>query len=366
VLVVFSVVAYFCVGLFTLAFGRRFPSHVNGDARGSTGTSFTVFLPTFNESSNIEEKLANVFQQTAFDEMPGELLIYDCSTDNTREIVRAYSSKFAKIRLIEETERRGVPAAFNSAIREAKGDVIIKTDCDSLANSSYDISRLIQTILSDERIGGVSGICINKEREGGFRNLVTRLQIAETNLDSTIVAHSSSLVAFKKGIAQPVDPQSMAEDTEEFVRIRRLGFKTVVNPTVISTERIPSTIVNRLKQKKRRASGIMRVLVQNIDLLFNRRFGLYGTVIFPLNFFLLIVSPLLLLSDAIVLWVYAFSLGIVPLILATTLLVGVLLVYVTNRPVSFAAALDIQIFALLGLIDMVRSPATPTWKVHRN
>ena len=325
--------------------------------------TFSVFLPTFNESTGIVRKLDDLLSQTAFKKYDGEILVYDCSADQTRQLVREYACKDARIKLIEQSERTGVAKTFNEAIKQAKGEVFVKTDCDSTAASTEELARLIQVFPADDHVGGVTGICLNVGREGAFRSLLTRLQIAESNLDSTIVAHSSSYVAFRRGALAPVDPDSMAEDTEEFLRIRKMGLRTLVDDDVRSVEQVPTNIHDRISQKQRRAQGIVRVLLQNVRMMFNPSYGDYGLVVFPINFFLLVVSPFLLLICLIgMLWLSLVGgyFGAVGAGLLT-----ILVSYFIGRPSWLAALLDMQIFALIGTLNVLVGRHTATWKIYR-
>jgi hypothetical protein len=61
-------------------------------------------------------------------------------------------------------------------------------------------------------------------------------------------------MCFKMSLAEPVDVNSMAEDTEELVLIRRQGHKVVGDPSVIAEEEeVPDDFRKRRLQKDRRA-----------------------------------------------------------------------------------------------------------------
>ena len=344
---------------FVIIHGRR--TLIKRDPNAAV--SFTVFLPTYNEGTSIVRKLDNLLSQTAFKKYDGEILVIDCSTDQTRKLVREYACKDARIKLIEQPERTGNARTFNEAINQARGEILVKTDCDSTAASSEELARLIQVFPADDHVGGVTGICLNIGREGAFRSLLTKLQIAESNVDSTIVAHSPSYVGFRRSALTFVDPESMAEDTEEFVRIRKMGLRTLVDDDVRSVELVPTRFHDRIAQKQRRAQGIIRVLLQNMKIMFNPSYGSYGSVVFPINFFLLVVSPILLLICLIsTLWL-SFVAGYLGAVLAG--LLAVLVSYLIGRPSWLAALLDIQIFALIGTLNILVGRHTATWKIYR-
>jgi len=357
-----STVPYGTIAVLVMIFGRK--STIKR-ARSQT-ISFSVFLPTFNEKATIERKLDDLMTQTAFGKYDGEVLVYDCSTDGTRGILDEYALRDRRIRIIEQRTRMGVARAFNEAMDEAEGDLLVKTDSDSLSRSSENLAHLLEAFSANDHVGGVTGVCVNVGREGAFRGLMTRLQIAETNLDSTVIAHSSSLVAIRRSALEKVDPDSMAEDTEEFLRVRRAGLRTIVDPSVVSVERTPSAFFDRFQQKQRRAHGIIRALCQNADMLFNPRYGRYGMIVLPVNFFLLLISPSLLLVDLLGLIYLAFTIHLLVGLVGVVALILISSCYLSRRPSWLVATVDLQLFALVGMLNLLLGKSNSTWKVYRD
>ena len=318
----------------------------------------SVFLPTFNEERNISKKLDDLLQQT----YPiSEILVIDCSTDNTPRIVEEYRKKYNNIKLIKQQERIGMAKTLNEALKKANGEIIVKTDCDSLTKSPNALKELVANF-SDQRIGAVSGVCINNGLEGYFRSFMTRLQIAESNLDSTIIAHATSLLAYRKVAVVDVNPNSLNDDAEEFVLIRKKGYRTVIDALVVSQEEIPETFRKRRLQKDRRAAGTIKVLLQNLSIFFNPKFGLYGLVVFPIDLFLLVVSPILLLTISVLLGYILFT--ITPIILVPYLfLIFSPFVFYTVKKVDWLVALvDLQLSGLMGTLRLLLKRDSPKWE----
>jgi len=319
----------------------------------SSRPTVSVFLPTCNEEGNVARKLDNLLGQN----YPiHEVLVFDCSTDRTPEIVRQYIKHNQNIRLIPQESRIGVANTFNEFLKQTTGDIIVKTDCDSFTLYNSALRELVASF-ADPRIGGVSGICRTAGVEGSYRSLITTLQIAESNLDSAIIAHSSSVLAFQRTCVDPVDSDSMAEDTEEFVRIRRMGYRTIVNPEVVSQEQVPSNFLGRRAQKDRRAEGVVRVLIRNRSILFNPRYGLYGLIVFPWNFFLLTISPFLLVMGLII--IAYVSITELPVI-GAALVLGLVAMLGLKRHLLLSLV-DIQLSGLIGTINTLLRKPRPIW-----
>jgi cellulose synthase/poly-beta-1,6-N-acetylglucosamine synthase-like glycosyltransferase len=349
-----SFIPYTAIGLIVFVFGRK--QLIEKDY--FYHPTVTVYLPTYNEEKNIARKLDNLLQQT----YPiDEILIYDCSDDSTKQIILDYQKRHGNIKLVDQKERIGMARTLNEALNTSKGEIIIKTDCDSLAKSKDSLKELISSF-SDQKIGGVSGICVNKGVEGDFRSFMTRLQVAESNIDSTIVAHATSFLAFRKGVIEDVNPDSVADDTEEFVLIRKKGYRTIIDSAVCSEEELPKSFRDRRLQKDRRSQGIVEVMLRNFSVLFNPKYGYYGLVVFPMDFFLLVISPFVILLDIALIGYQLFLINSLLLVPYALILVLPFALYNKRKLSPLVALIDLQLAGLLGTLYSIIGKSGAKWK----
>ena len=90
----------------------------------------SIIMPNFNCEKYIGETVESVLNQTYTD---WELLIVDdCSTDKSVEIIRSFMEKDGRIKLFINEKCGGAAASRNRAIREAKGKWIAFLDSDDL------------------------------------------------------------------------------------------------------------------------------------------------------------------------------------------------------------------------------------------
>lgn len=88
----------------------------------------SIIMPSWNTAGFIGKSIESVLQQTYTD---WELIIVDdCSTDNTDEIVAGYDD--ARIRYIKNESNSGAALTRNRALRAAKGEWIAFLDSDDL------------------------------------------------------------------------------------------------------------------------------------------------------------------------------------------------------------------------------------------
>ena len=89
----------------------------------------SVIMPSYNTAEYISESIASVRKQSYAD---WELIIVDdCSTDNTDEIVKSFLSD-KRIKYIKNETNSGAAVSRNRALREAKGKWISFLDSDDL------------------------------------------------------------------------------------------------------------------------------------------------------------------------------------------------------------------------------------------
>lgn len=91
----------------------------------------SVITPCYNAGPTIRETIDSVLQQTFKD---WELLIIDdCSTDNSAEIIREYSSRDSRIKYFKTEEKSGSPSTpRNIGIDNASGEYIAFLDADDV------------------------------------------------------------------------------------------------------------------------------------------------------------------------------------------------------------------------------------------
>lgn len=89
----------------------------------------SIIMPSYNTAGYISASIASVQEQTYTD---WELIIVDdCSTDNTDEIVKPFLSD-KRIKYIKNEANSGAAVSRNRALREAKGKWVAFLDSDDL------------------------------------------------------------------------------------------------------------------------------------------------------------------------------------------------------------------------------------------
>ena len=97
----------------------------------------SIIIPLYNNAQYISRCVESIIAQDFRDDQPIEIIIVnDGSTDNAIEIVTNLQKKYDSIRLINQ-ENKGVSAARNRGIDEAKGKYIYFIDPDDALSPGY-------------------------------------------------------------------------------------------------------------------------------------------------------------------------------------------------------------------------------------
>ena len=104
-------------------------------------------MPVYNERTVVERCLSLVLTAPLPESMEREIVIVDdCSTDGTWEILQRLAARFVEIRLFQHARSRGKGAAVRTAIERAAGDFALVQDAD-LEYDPSEYPRLLRPLL---------------------------------------------------------------------------------------------------------------------------------------------------------------------------------------------------------------------------
>jgi cellulose synthase/poly-beta-1,6-N-acetylglucosamine synthase-like glycosyltransferase len=349
------------------------PAGSPADKRDDWEPTVSVVLPTYNEAEIIEHKLADICAlDYPLDKV--EVVLADASDDGTPAVVRdwvdrreAAGDSTPDLQIRHDDERRGVAPALNDAFRAASNEVVLRTDADS--ELAADVLREAVANLADPAVGAVTGrqsdVLGESQVEADYRDILSKLQGLESHLDSTFIFHGPCF-AFAREDFVPIDPASLADDTEVALRIRRSGTRVVMDPALRFTESGVSDFRKRRQRKDRRAMGLVKLLVQHRDAL--GRYGSYGRVVLPFNWWFMLVSPWLVAVGTVVVSAAAVSVaGIAGLVVpAGVLAFGYLGQRDSLGPLQpIYAVLDSWVSLLVAQVRLLHGEGDGVWEIDR-
>jgi glycosyltransferase involved in cell wall biosynthesis len=113
--------------------------------------TLSIIIPAYNETKTIHLLLNKVLAVNLVKEIKKEIIIVnDCSSDNTKEVVELYISehKDFTIILINQPKNKGKGAAIRKGLEETTGDYVIIQDAD-LEYDPEDYNPLLTYIIDN-------------------------------------------------------------------------------------------------------------------------------------------------------------------------------------------------------------------------
>jgi glycosyltransferase involved in cell wall biosynthesis len=107
--------------------------------------TLSVVIPAYNEKKTIREILRRVRAVPIRKEI---VVVDDCSTDGTREILRELKAKEPDLKIVFHDFNQGKGAALRTGFREVTGDIVLIQDAD-LEYDPAEYPQLIQPIIED-------------------------------------------------------------------------------------------------------------------------------------------------------------------------------------------------------------------------
>lgn len=118
--------------------------------------SISVFFPCYNDSKSIGPLIQSAFiTLKKIADKYEVIVIEDCSTDNSQNILKNYQKKNKKLKVIYHEKNLGYGGALKDGFKNAKYDLIFYTDGDG----QYDVKELpILVELMTKEVNFINGV----------------------------------------------------------------------------------------------------------------------------------------------------------------------------------------------------------------
>jgi cellulose synthase/poly-beta-1,6-N-acetylglucosamine synthase-like glycosyltransferase len=258
----------------------------------------SILVPAYNEELVIENTIRSLL---ASDYPTYEIIVIDDgSHDNTSGVVRDKFGHDERVKLLT-LPNAGKAGALNSGLLHARGEIIIALDADTLF-APQTVGALAHRFY-DKQLGAIAG----NAKVGNRVNLTTRWQaleyITSQNMDRRAFASLDCITvvpgavgAWRKDLLLDVGgfpSDTLAEDQDLTLRIRRLGYTIGYEETAIAWTEAPDNLRSLAKQRFRWAYGTLQCMWKHSDALFRPRYGTLGFVAMPNVWIFQILFPLI-------------------------------------------------------------------------
>lgn len=270
----------------------------------------TVLIVAYNEERRLKKTLDHALATDYPTHKLNVLVVSDCSSDGTDDLVRHYGDP--RVRLFRMPERSGKPAGENAAGPHLRGDIVVSIDA-SILIPRHSLKPLVRALL-DPAVGLASGrdISVGDEvREGNkaesnYVGMEMTLRSWETRVHS-IVGASGCFYANRRHLQTVQLPPELARDFAAASVARMQGYRAVsVDEATCLVPRTP-TLKAELRRKSRTMGRGLDTLVFLRGTMNPFRYGSYAFMmashklvrwmLFP-AFLGWLVGPLFLIGSA--------------------------------------------------------------------
>ncbi|TQJ57495.1 MULTISPECIES: glycosyltransferase [Streptomyces] len=256
----------------------------------------SVLVPAYNEAKCIE----NTVRSLMASEHPIEVLVIDDgSSDGTALIVEAMG--LPNVRVVRQ-HNAGKPAALNRGIANARYDLIVMMDGDTVFEPST-VRELVQPF-GDPKVGAVAG----NAKVGNRDSLIGSWQHIEYvmgfNLDRRMYdvlgcmpTIPGAVGAFRRSALERVGGMSddtLAEDTDITMAMHRDNWKVVYAEKARAWTEAPESVQQLWSQRYRWSYGTMQAIWKHRRAVFEHGpSGRFGRVGLPFVSLFMVLAPLL-------------------------------------------------------------------------
>ncbi len=303
ILFVLIITHYIGFGLFVLVAATLVGKKHKSNLERLPSVSFIV--AAYNEEKVIREKIENDLLLDYPKDKIELIIVSDGSNDKTAEIANSYAHK--GVVSLHKPERAGKTAALNRAIAQAKNEILVFSDANSMFQK--DAIKKLVAHFADESIGGVCGqktVLTNKERKASLGDNLywkyeSRLKQAESHLGSIPTA-DGEIFAMRKALYKEVDAKIINDDQVITLNILKQGKRVIYEKNAISYEEASISLKDDFNVKARMVYGgiqIMSLFKEELNP-FKSWFGLQFFFHKTLRYFMWLLLILIFVSNLII------------------------------------------------------------------
>ncbi|MCH8551561.1 MAG: glycosyltransferase family 2 protein [Natronospirillum sp.] len=215
----------------------------------------TVIIPAYNEATVIEATIRNKLDQTYPAEKMEILIVSDESTDGTDDIVEALAAEDSRVKLLRQSPRQGKTAGVNRAVKQAKGDILIFSDANSLF--APDAITHLTASFSDPAVGYVTGKMVYVNQDGSmvgdgcsaYMKYENFLRSKETRVGS-VVGVDGGIDAMCKSLYQPLRADQLPDFVQP-LKVVEQGYRVVYQEEALLKEDSLNTAADEQKMRVR-------------------------------------------------------------------------------------------------------------------
>ena len=230
----------------------------------------SMVISAHNEESVIDTKIRNCMELDYPKDKLEVMIGSDGSTDKTERIIENYSAQ--GIRLFKFRRRVGKVNILNNIIPQARGEIIVFSDANTIYSSSA-IKELVKHFINP-RVGCVCGKLILQKEKGSFERelegIYWKYESFLKRLEGQmgfLLGANGGIYAIRKELFEPIPSNTIVEDFVISIKILERGSKVMYEPEAIAFEETSRSISEERIRKTRIGAGDYQALLLTLPML---------------------------------------------------------------------------------------------------
>lgn len=257
---------YFGYPILLLVWSRMWPRHVR---KAHWEPDVTLIMAAYNEKDNIRQKLLNCLSLDYPRERLQIIVSLDGSTDGTD--VLAIKASISGIHVMYSPRHSGKAAAINSAVRNARGTVLIFVDARQTLHRNA--IRELTANFSDSSVGAVSGELVITDGTTESRNGVglywkyEKFIRRSESLIHSVAGATGAIYAVRRECFRELNEDTILDDVVLPMSIVLSGWRVIMDPTAQAFDRAVENPSAEFGRKVRTLAGNFQLLSYMPELL---------------------------------------------------------------------------------------------------
>ena len=222
----------------------------------------SFIIVAYNAEKYVKDSLNSLLKQDYKLKNIEVILVDSISTDSTKKVMKDFKKsnekKFNRI-LVLTNKKKILPCGWNVALKEVKGEAIIRVDAHTTFNSDF-ISNNVKELEQGENIvgGQCESICLDNSKKSRL------LLISEESIFGAGIADfrrkkereyvsTLAFAMYRKKVFDEVgkynENLARTEDNEMHYRMRKKGYKFLLSPNIKSFRYARNNFKGMIKQK---------------------------------------------------------------------------------------------------------------------
>jgi cellulose synthase/poly-beta-1,6-N-acetylglucosamine synthase-like glycosyltransferase len=200
----------------------------------------SVVIAAHNEAAFIEQTVRNKLGQQYPPDLLEVIVVSDGSTDGTDEVLSRLAAEDPRVQWMRQEPRAGKSAALNMAVAQARGDLVVFSDANSLYHPDA-ISRIVKDF-SDPEVGYVTGKMIYRSQDqttsgdgcSAYMRFENWLRVQETRIGS-IVGVDGGIDAIRRSLFRKLRSDQLPDFVTP-LHVVAQNFRVIYEPGAVLEE----------------------------------------------------------------------------------------------------------------------------------